>query len=212
MNGASFRNLLLDALPRLELARDELRDLDAAIGDGDLGITVAAGAAAARAALLSLPADSPVGAILLAIAPAVARANPSTFAALVSTGLLAASRSLGQRDDVDSETGLAAAHAAAEMIAARGKSALGDKTLLDALVPSLEAASAHPEAPLKAAIEAARDGIAETRDLVSRRGRAAWLGDRTQGHPDPGATAYLRLLEALAAVGTATTSGEGGQA
>jgi dihydroxyacetone kinase-like protein len=210
MNGAAFRDLLLEALPRLELARDELRDLDAAIGDGDLGITVAGGAAAARAALLVLPDDRPIGAILLAIAPAVARANPSTFAGLVATGLFAASRSLGERDDVDFEAGLAAARAGADAIAARGKSALGDKTLLDSLVPSLEAASTRPGAPIEAAIEAARQGVAATRDLTSQRGRAAWLGDRTQGHPDPGATAYLRLLEALAAV-AATTSDAGVQ-
>lgn len=210
MNGAAFRDLLLEALPRLELARDELRDLDAAIGDGDLGITVAGGAAAARAALLALPDDRPIGAILLAIAPAVARANPSTFAGLVATGLFAASRSLGERDDVDFEAGLAAARAGADAIAARGKSALGDKTLLDSLVPSLEAASTRPGAPIEAAIEAARQGVAATRDLTSQRGRAAWLGDRTQGHPDPGATAYLRLLEALAAV-AATTSDAGVQ-
>ena len=210
MNGAAFRDLLLEALPRLELAREELRDLDAAIGDGDLGITVAGGAAAARAALLALPDDRPIGAILLAIAPAVARANPSTFAGLVATGLFAASRSLGERDDVDFEAGLAAARAGADAIAARGKSALGDKTLLDSLVPSLEAASTRPGAPIEAAIEAARQGVAATRDLTSQRGRAAWLGDRTQGHPDPGATAYLRLLEALAAV-AATTSDAGVQ-
>lgn len=204
MNGAAFRSLLLEALPRLELSRDELRDLDAAIGDGDLGITVGDGAAAATAALLALPEDRPIGAILLAIAPAIARANPSTFAGLVATAILSASRSLGNLEDVDLETGLVAARAGADAIATRGKSALGDKTLLDALVPSLAAAAAHPQAPLEAALEAARLGVAATRDLISQRGRAAWLGERTQGHPDPGATAYLRLLEALAAVAAAT--------
>jgi len=208
MNGAELRAILLEALPRLELSRDELRDLDAAIGDGDLGITVGDGSAAARAALLALPDDRPVGAILFAIAPAVARANPSTFAGLVATALLAAYRSLGEREDVDFEAGLTAARAGADAIAARGKAVLGDKTLLDALVPSLEAAAAHPEAPLAAALEAARAGVEATRALTSQRGRAAWLGERTQGHADPGATAYLRLLEALAAVTTTKDAGE----
>ena len=204
MNGATFRELLIEALPRLELSRDELRDLDAAIGDGDLGITVGDGAVAALAAVMALPDDRPIGAILFAIAPAVARANPSTFAGLVATGLLAAYRSLGDRDDVDFEAGLAAARAGADAIATRGKSALGDKTLLDALVPSLEAASARRETPLEAAVVDAAHGVEATRALTSQRGRAAWLGDRTQGHPDPGATAYLRLLEALAAAAAIT--------
>ena len=208
MNVAELRAILLEALPRLELSRDELRDLDAAIGDGDLGITVGDGSAAARAALLALPDDRPVGAILFAIAPAVARANPSTFAGLVATALLAAYRSLGEREDVDFEAGLTAARAGADAIAARGKAVLGDKTLLDALVPSLEAAAAHPEAPLAAALEAARAGVEATRALTSQRGRAAWLGERTQGHADPGATAYLRLLEVLAAVTTTKDAGE----
>jgi dihydroxyacetone kinase len=80
----------------------------------------------------------------------------------------------------------------------RGKSALGDKTVLDALIPSVRALEAAPsDEALAAMIAAARRGIDETAPYVSRRGRAAWLGERAQGHPDPGAVAYLRFLEAL---------------
>jgi dihydroxyacetone kinase len=189
--------MLLQALPRLASASDELRDLDAAIGDGDLGITVSAGCAAAARALAEIGEDDPPGVILRAIAPAVARANPSTFAALVATGLLAASRALGDRVEVGPDDIIAAGRQAAQAIAARGKSAVGDKTLLDALAPSLEAAAAEPGRAFDAALEAARFGVESTRDLVSTKGRAAWVGERTRGHADPGATAYVRLLEAL---------------
>ena len=99
-----------------------------------------------------------------------------------------------------------AARAAADTIAARGKSAVGDKTLLDALVPSLdaaEAAVAGGAAALAAATAAARNGVAETAGLVSQRGRAAWIGERGRGHPDAGATVYLRFLEALPAPSSA---------
>lgn len=199
MNGIELRELLLDALPRLALARDELRDLDAAIGDGDLGITVSDGSLAARDTLLTLPSDATPGTILRAMGPAVARANPSTFAALVAAALLAASRSLGDRERVTAGDLVDAGRVASEAIATRGKSAVGDKTILDALVPSLDAVSERPGAQFDAVLDAARHGVEATRDMVSMRGRAAWVGERTRGHLDPGATAYLRLLEALAA-------------
>jgi dihydroxyacetone kinase-like protein len=199
MNGIELRELLLDALARLALARDELRDLDAAIGDGDLGITVSDGSFAARDVLLALPSDATPGAILRAMGPAVARANPSTFAALVASALVAASRSLGDRATVTAGELVDAGRVAAETIATRGKSAVGDKTILDALVPSLDAVSERPDVPFEAALDAARNGVEATRDMVAMRGRAAWVGERTRGHLDPGATAYLRLLEALAA-------------
>ena len=72
-----------------------------------------------------------------------------------------------------------------------------DKTVLDALLPSIEALRSDPGDPLEAMITAAKQGIDATRELSSRRGRASWLADRAVGHPDPGAVAYLRLLESL---------------
>ena len=89
-------------------------------------------------------------------------------------------------------------------IATRGKSAVGDKTVLDALVPSLDAAETAladgGSGALPAAVTAARDGVEASANLVSRRGRAAWVGERGQGSRDGGAVAWLRLLEAMAAV------------
>jgi dihydroxyacetone kinase len=90
------------------------------------------------------------------------------------------------------------AQQAAPAIAKRGKSEIGDKTILDALVPSVAAFEANPsDGALLAMIAAARKGIEDTAGGVSRKGRAAWLGERSIGHADPGATAYLRFLEAL---------------
>jgi dihydroxyacetone kinase-like protein len=199
VNGSELRAILAPALTRLVSSRDELRDLDAAIGDGDLGITVSEGSVAARDVLVGLPEDATPGAVLRAMAPAIARANPSTFAALVSAALLASSRTLGDGDNATPSQLIDAARVGAETIAARGKSQRGDKTILDALIPSIDAAAERPDAPLDAAIAAARDGVEATREMVSARGRAAWIGERTRGHVDPGATAYLRLLEAIEA-------------
>jgi phosphoenolpyruvate---glycerone phosphotransferase subunit DhaL len=197
MTGDELRRLLVDALPRLAEAREELRDLDAALGDGDLGITVGDGSAAIAAALRGLAPDASPADVLRAAGATFARANPSTFSALAAGALLAGARELGDVPDVGPQDALRAMRVAIRTIETRGRSAVGDKTMLDALVPSVDAAEADPDHPLAAAVKAARDGVESTRDLVSKRGRAAWIGDRTAGHADPGAVAYVRLLEAL---------------
>ena len=198
MTGAELRALLDRALELLAKNEDELRDLDSAIGDGDLGITVSRGAEAARKSIAALPANSAPSDVIRTIATTIASANPSSFSALVATGLLAASRSVAGRESLTAGDVVSMAQQAIPAIAKRGKAELGDKTILDALVPSVTAldASSSDEA-LEAMIAAARKGIEDTAALMSRKGRAAWLGERTIGHPDPGATAYLRFLEAL---------------
>lgn len=201
MNGAALVSLLDAAMPRLAGAQEELRGLDAALGDGDLGITVNKGAEAVRAAVMALSKPTP-GAVLKAAGSAFATANPSTMAALVGGGLLAAAKTVGDAPELDRAAAASVGRAAAERIAARGKAQPGDKTVLDALLPSLDAleASADDDAtPLERMIAAAQQGVTDTAHLVSQRGRAAWVGERGAGSPDPGATAYVRLLEALAA-------------
>ncbi len=198
MTGDELRALLDRAFEILAESADELRDLDAAVGDGDLGVTVRGGSSAAREAMRSLPEATIPADVLRTLSTAISSANPSSFAALVATALLAASRSVATSQVLTREGVVTMAQQAAAAVEKRGKSALGDKTVLDALIPSVRALeAATPEASLGAMILAARSGIEETTPLVSRRGRAAWLGERAQGHPDPGAVAYLRFLEAL---------------
>jgi dihydroxyacetone kinase-like protein len=189
------------ALVHLEGCADELRDLDAALGDGDLGITVAAGCRAVREALAGLSDDVLPAQVLKVAAGAFAKANPSTMAALVGGALLAAARGLGDTENLDRSAALAVGRAAAESISTRGKAQVGDKTVLDALVPSLDAMEAA-DAPLAAGVAAARSAVEETRSLQSMRGRASWMGERSKGLQDPGATAYLHFLEGLESAGT----------
>ena len=198
MTAAELRVLVDRALELVARSEDELRDLDSAIGDGDLGITVSRGAQAARTSIAALPAGSTPSEIVRAVATAFASANPSSFAALVATGLLAASRSVIGSGSLTSGDVVTMARQAVGAIEKRGKAEVGDKTVLDALVPSVAALESNPrDAALDAMISAARKGIDDTTAGVSRKGRAAWLGERTIGHPDPGAMAYLRFLEAL---------------
>jgi len=227
VNGSELARLLDAALAGLAASADELRDLDAALGDGDLGITVAGGTAAARTAMAGLAPDPTPAEVMLAIAPAVARANPSTFGTLTAFALMAGARSIPAVTDLTQADVVRVGRAAVDAISTRGKSAVGDKTVLDALVPSIDAIDSgagasrtteasgptradgtnEPSGPgasrldlLDAAIAAASNGVEETRGLTSRRGRAAWIGDRGKGTPDAGATAYLRFLEGLRTV------------
>jgi phosphoenolpyruvate---glycerone phosphotransferase subunit DhaL len=198
MTGDELRTLLDRAFEILAESADELRDLDAAVGDGDLGVTVRGGASAARQAMRSLPDAAIPADVFRTLATAISSANPSSFAALVATALLAAARSVAGSQSLTRDDVVTIAQQATAAVEKRGKSALGDKTVLDALIPSVRALEATAsDAGLAAMIAAARKGIDDTTPSVSRRGRAAWLGERAQGHPDPGAVAYLRFLEAL---------------
>ena len=198
MTGDQLRTLLDRAFETLAGSEEELRDLDAAVGDGDLGITVARGSSAAREAMRSLPDTATPADVLRALASAISSASPSSFGALVASGLLAAARAVAGAETLAKDDVVTIAQQAAAAVEKRGKSALGDKTVLDALIPSVRALEGSTsDTSLAAMIDAARKGIEETTPSVSRRGRASWLGERAQGHPDPGAVAYLRFLEAL---------------
>jgi dihydroxyacetone kinase-like protein len=195
-----LRDIVTRALGALPTHADELRDLDAALGDGDLGITVQAGSAAVIKALAALPDTASVADVLLAAGKAFSTANPSTFAALVGGGLLAASRTMTGKEPVGKAEVVEIGRAVAGRIAERGKSKLGDKTVLDALVPSLdtlEATDGTAAELLAAMIATAQEQVNATADLRSQKGRAAWVQERSVGHADPGATAYLRFLGAL---------------
>jgi len=198
LNGEDLRVVLTATLKRWTESSEELRELDAAIGDGDLGITVRSGCAAVTTRLAGLVDPTPAT-VVKAAGAAFASANPSTMAALVGGALLAGAKSLGDKEALGKADAVVLLRTAIESITTRGKSQVGDKTILDALVPSLEAlVSAGPDvAPLNTMIEAAQSGVAETAGLQSRRGRAAWVGERGVGHADPGATAYVRFLQAL---------------
>jgi len=200
VNADQLRALLVGALTTLEASRDELRDLDAAIGDGDLGITVGGGASAVRESVRQLDPGADLALVLRTAAKSFAAANPSTMSALVAGALLAAAREVADTQDLDRETAVAVLDAAIAAIQSRGGAQLGDKTIVDALVPSLKAlrqAGPDSRGALGAMADAARLAVADTVSLQSQRGRAAWVGERTVGHADGGATAYLRLLEAL---------------
>lgn len=176
--------LLLTILDRMPAHAEELRRLDAALGDGDLGVTISAGSAAAAAAIRRDPSLGEAD-LVKRVGAAFASANPSTFAALIGGALVSSSSDVGP-DLLTRAGGLRLAGRVAERIAARGGAKPGDKTVLDVLLVQGET--------LDVTIKAVQDLIQESSNWTSARGRAAWLQERSVGLQDPGMTAYLDFL------------------
>lgn len=192
---------LLNALDRWQSHADELRDLDAVLGDGDLGITVGDGARAVQEALREADQESSISRLLIAAGRAFGNANPSTFAALTQGGLLAAAKAMRDRDLPFTPADLRELLTrCAESIAERGGASPGDKTVLDPLLASIIVLPPDGTLDQEAFGHMAEAAAAVTDELAqksSSRGRAAWVGERSVGHRDPGSVAYVRLLESL---------------
>ena len=188
------------SLQVLVQSADELRDLDQALGDGDLGITITAGSQAVVTELENLPDDASPTDLARTCAKSFASANPSTMAALIAGALLAGSRVWEDRSDIGLTQAAEFTDAAARSIAQRGKTEVGDKTILDGIAAAAAALQGadDPEQAVSAVVEAAGRAVEDTKALQSRRGRASWLQERSIGLADPGATAFLRFVEAWA--------------
>lgn len=207
MQSKELNDHICRSLEILIESSDELRDLDQALGDGDLGITITAGSRAVIAALEELADDTTPTEIARTCAKAFANANPSTMAALVAGALLSGSRVWEGENNIGVAEAARFTRAAADSIAQRGKTQVGDKTILDGIAvasDALDSVTDSGEAIVAAKAAAAR-AVRETTSLQSRRGRASWLQERSIGLADPGATAFQRFVEAWAAAGATTT-------
>jgi phosphoenolpyruvate---glycerone phosphotransferase subunit DhaL len=178
-----------------EAAQPELDRLDAIAGDGDHGVTMVLGWRAVASAFAEKSATSPGGALRTA-AEAFAGVGGST-GPLWGTALLRAGRALGDTPVVCAAEIAAAATAAAQGMAERGRCARGDRTVLDAMAPAAEALQGGLD--LHAAAEAAAAGAEATAELEPRRGRDARAPERVRGHVDAGAKACATFWAAIAA-------------
>jgi dihydroxyacetone kinase-like protein len=183
--------------------KDRLTALDSAVGDGDHGANMARGFAAVRAKLPEL-AGQDIGAIFKATAMTLISTVGGAGGPLYGTFFLqAAGPAAGKSELLPAEL-FASFDAGVKGVMRRGKAAVGDKTMVDALVPAIEAL--HPgkndtiEATLARAVQAVRSGADSTVSMIARKGRASYLGERSAGHLDPGAASSVLLLEALVRV------------
>jgi phosphoenolpyruvate---glycerone phosphotransferase subunit DhaL len=176
--------------------RQELVRLDTAIGDGDHGTNMDRGM---RKAMEKLAASEPAdpGAVLKAVAMALISSVGGAAGPLYGTLLLQMGTALGTGAEVDLATYAAAWRKGLEGVQARGKAQPGDKTMVDALIPAVEAleGAAGLDEGLRAAEQAAQEGMKATIPLVARKGRASYLGERSKDHQDPGATSTYYLFK-----------------
>ena len=183
-----------------------LTRLDAVLGDGDHGDNLVLGFRAVDAVLADLPADTPPGELLQAVGHRLVAAVGGASGPLYGTAFLEAGAVAGDRLLLDTVTLAAMLRASSDGLARRGRCAVGDKTILDALQPAAEAfamaiatsPTGKPAGtPIGDAVQAAVRGMRSTRKLVARRGLALRLGDRSAGHLDPGAVSCVLLLRGL---------------
>lgn len=205
---------LLDAVAAdLIAAKDDLTALDAALGDGDLGRTIERGFAAVRENLKE-SAEADLGRFLFQQGKVFNTAAASSFGTLFSTLLQKCGQALKDKQVATLPELVDALQTAFDALRERGKASVGDKTMLDALHPALEAmraALAQPEPAtlaglLRAAADAADQGAAQTKTMQSQIGRASWKGERSVGHEDPGARAIALMFAAAARWAEGSTS------
>jgi phosphoenolpyruvate---glycerone phosphotransferase subunit DhaL len=180
-----------------------LTDLDAAIGDADHGSNLDRGLQAVVAKLQAESFAGP-GALLKAVGMTLVSTVGGASGPLYGTFFLRFGGALEDAATVDAEAFGTALRAGVAGVQARGKAELADKTMYDAWLPAAEAYDAAVAGggglreALQAAAAAAGSGRDATVDMVARKGRASYLGERSRGHPDPGATSTTMLLEAAA--------------
>jgi dihydroxyacetone kinase-like protein len=183
--------------------KDYLTQLDAAIGDADHGANMHRGLKAVLAKKAELQ-NADIGVLLKGVAMTLISTVGGASGALYGTFFLQASVMAGSKTELTpSEFGSVLEKGLAGIVL-RGKAAVGDKTMIDALQPGIKAykrsidSGETLEQALSKAVSAAEEGLQSTVPLVARKGRASYLGERSAGHPDPGATSTVLLFRSAA--------------
>jgi len=183
--------------------KQHLTQLDSAIGDADHGTNVDRGMTAVLAALEETPPRT-VGGMFKLVGMTLVSKVGGASGPLLGTFFLRFGTTAGDHESIDATAFAAALRAGLDGVVARGKAVAGDKTMYDALAPAVDAldgALARGDdlgSALGAAAEAANAGRDATTPMLARKGRASYLGDRSIGHQDPGATSSALLVDAAA--------------
>jgi phosphoenolpyruvate---glycerone phosphotransferase subunit DhaL len=203
MRAATVKSWIEESAVSVREESDHLTQLDSAIGDGDHGINMNRGFDAVTKALAGQDPSLPPGQLLILAGKTLVATVGGASGPLYGTAFRAAGRALGKDEEFDGAELLAALEASIAAVQDLGAAAPGDKTMIDALVPAvgamrteLESGAAVPDA-VAAAARAADEGARATVPMQARKGRASYLGERSIGHQDPGATSSALLIDAL---------------
>jgi dihydroxyacetone kinase-like protein len=186
----------------IKAQRDYLTQLDSAIGDSDHGVNLDRGF---TTVLTKLPgvADKDIGAILKTVGTTLVSTVGGASGPLYGTAFLRAGMATGDRFELGAADVIAALEAALEGIQSRGKSTRGEKTMIDSIGPGIDALKAANAAgddfvsALRKGVAACEAGMQATTPMLATKGRASYLGERSIGHQDPGATSAYLMAQAL---------------
>jgi phosphoenolpyruvate---glycerone phosphotransferase subunit DhaL len=191
-----FRRWMTASAALIDREADRLTELDSAIGDADHGSNLQRGFTAVSKELAAESTDTP-GAVLVLAGRKLISSVGGASGPLYGTLLRSAGKALGDDPEVTAAQLAEALRAGVASVAQLGGAKAGDKTMLDALEPAV-AALGDTEKSFRAAREAAEQGALATVPMLARKGRASYLGERSIGHQDPGATSSALLMGALA--------------
>ncbi|WP_315789207.1 dihydroxyacetone kinase subunit DhaL [Fischerella sp. JS2] len=186
----------------VEENKDYLTELDAAIGDADHGINMERGF---KKVVTQLPtvADKDIGSILKMVSMTLISTVGGASGPLYGTLFLRASTVVADKQELNEQDMLAMLQAGLDGVVGRGKAQLGDKTMVDALSPAVTAfgqavaAGENILSAMQKAVAAAEKGMQDTTPMQAKKGRASYLGQRSVGHQDPGATSVYLMLQSL---------------
>lgn len=192
------KTIILRITDQIQDISEELTEIDSKLGDGDMGITMKKGAVAIRGICSSYTGFS-IKDLFIQCAFALNKAAPSTMGTLISGSLIAIAKYCADNEKITDEDIIGIVNVMTEAISVRGRAKVGDKTILDSMIPYSRTLSivwkeeknlqnAHRKA-LKSAIT----GLESTKGMIAKTGRASWLGARNSDFPDAGAVMFCKI-------------------
>lgn len=201
-NIENFRELMLHVEKEFRKNKGYLIELDAAMGDGDLGLTMEKAFIAFNRSIADFSGND-IGKAIFTGAMAMAHEAAATMGTLFASGLMYAGKSVTKKEELSPSDLLVMGKAMVEGISHRGKAKLGDKTILDSLIPfinTMEEGLNNGESldsALQKAVISAEEGVERTKGMVAKFGRAHYYGEKARGKQDPGATVGLIFVKAM---------------
>ena len=201
-DGKKMLSILYKIADKIEEQKDYLTELDQPIGDSDHGINLARGFGEVEKKLPSLEGKD-MGTILKTVGMTLVSTVGGASGPLYGSAFMKMGMALAGKMEIGPDEFLTGMDAAVEAVKMRGKAAVEEATMLDAMVPALDAMrkkaaeGAEAKAVLEAGCEASWKGAEHTKDLIATKGRASYVGERGLGHQDPGATSFSFMLEVV---------------
>lgn len=203
MNSLQLTEVIRAIGSRIEEEKDFLTELDNVIGDGDHGINMARGFHAVDEKLKGLE-EKDIGTILKTAGMALVSTVGGASGPLYGTAFMKAGMAMAGKTEIDMDGFISCMDEAIGGVQMRGKAQQGEKTMLDAMIPAQQAMKQAAcdgqdnKAILAAGVKAAKEGVEYTKTIIATKGRASYVGERSIGHQDPGATSFTDMLEVIA--------------